>query len=123
MSLLQLTSVSVLLAIQDYNLARISKPVLQHELDLSHQYLKEAITILELEPENSTEAKWMLMAEKEKRRLEEVKEQLLEMEKGEEFVDNMEIDPSHQKRVKEIESVTETSDKFHDSDESENDED
>ena len=123
MSLLQLTSVSVLLAIQDYNLARISKPVLQHELDLSQQYLKEAITILELEPENSTEAKWMLMAEKEKRRLEEVKEQLLEMEKGEEFVDNMEIDPNHQKRVKEIESVTETSDKFHDSDESENDED
>ncbi|KAF2364129.1 SET domain [Trinorchestia longiramus] len=78
-SLLQLCSVSAQLSVQDCHNGRISTQVMLKELTLCLQKLEEVRSILQLEPPDSTEEKWVMMEEKERRRLEETIEQTQEI--------------------------------------------
>uniref|UniRef100_A0A6A7G7A2 Protein msta-like n=2 Tax=Hirondellea gigas TaxID=1518452 RepID=A0A6A7G7A2_9CRUS len=104
-SLLQLSSVSAVLAIQDYNIGRTSKVRLLEEVQQCQQQLIEARQILMLEPPASTEQRWLRMEEKERRRLEEIMEQVEDLQATRLIVEQDEKQ-KQEDRVKELEDVT-----------------
>ena len=65
--------------------------------------LTEARQIMMLEPPESTEKKWLMMEEKETRRLEEIMEQLEDMEQRKPILDG---NQSQEDKIKELEAVT-----------------
>ncbi|XP_018024102.1 SET domain-containing protein SmydA-8 [Hyalella azteca] len=78
-SLLHLGAVSLQLAMLDCNVGRISRPVMLRQLAACRGTLDEARAILRLEPPDTTEEKWIMMEEKERRRLDEIMEQTQEL--------------------------------------------
>lgn len=67
------------MAVHDHNSGRTDTTKYISEISQCQTILEEARSILQLEPADSTEKKWVMMEEKETRRLEEIMEESKEM--------------------------------------------